>query len=84
MQIQIPDLWKGMDGLPEGHNADSNHKQARKCARAKGALALLNGNGFTGPARGAPDDIVGRVGMRLRQADTLPTSILQLIVLYLN
>lgn len=42
MQIQIPDLWKGMDGLPEGLNVESNQKQAAKVRASKGSAGILN------------------------------------------
>jgi hypothetical protein len=40
MQEQISDLLKGMDGLPEGHNAESNQKQVARVRTNKGALAF--------------------------------------------
>lgn len=68
MQREISDLWKGMDGLPEGHNAESNQKQTTKVRASKGGAVILNEMAFAGPAGVAPDDIVAWVGMRLRQA----------------
>lgn len=42
MQIQIPDLWKGMDGLPEGQNEESNQKRAAKARASKGGAGNLS------------------------------------------
>ena len=42
MQIQIPEPWKGMDGLPEGLNAESDQKQAAGVRASKGGAGILN------------------------------------------
>lgn len=59
MQIQISDLSKGMDGLPEGLDAESNQKQPAKVRASRGSAGNLNENGFAGPVEVAPGDIVG-------------------------
>lgn len=42
MQKQISDLSKGMDGLPEGHNAESNQMQVAKVRASTGGAGILN------------------------------------------